>query len=117
MKAAILLISFVTILLGVVAAPAWANPGAQDVGAVPCRTAERNWPRDGDRYMTWGEGFLSSLTSQTDGPPNLNPDDFPGPVQTLFIQGYCQTHPDDELANAFIELHRDIVRNHGGTSP
>jgi len=115
MKPFILSISLVTILMGVMTAPAQA--GVQDAGAISCRTAERNWPLDGDRYMTWGEGFLSSLTLQTDGPPNLNPDDFPVPVQTLFIQVYCQTHPDDELSNAFIELHREIVRNHGGTTP
>ena len=48
---------------------------------------------------------------------NLNPDDFSVVLQIAYIRTYCRSHPEDEAANAFYELFKDIAQHHGTTFP
>ena len=98
-----------------------ANPGVQGAGSVLCRIAEQNWRKDGANLFTWGQGFMSGLNilRYVGGKEvvNLDPGDFSVVLQIAYIRTYCRSHPEDEAANAFYELFKDIAQHHGATFP
>lgn len=109
-------------IIASIASPAEAKVGAtQGYGALLCKTLLKNWKFDSPSAFIFGQGSMDAYNKlrYVEGKSviDLNPDDFPVPLQMIFIRQYCTNNPDQEVAAAFYDLYKEMAQHHGVTFP